>query len=414
MTKPKAVKRTVENDMALVPRENVEQLIARAIDKNSTVETMEKLLSMRRELKAEWAREEYHKSLAAFQRACPVIKKDKIVRNRDGTERFRYAPIESIVNQTKDLIEEHGFNYKTDSPKIEQAGFVSAICIITHKAGHAETSSFGVPIDKDAFMNEPQRFASALTFAKRYAFCNGFGILTGDEDDNAEKATAPPAKHSRFREYEAEPLPAKKAKGKVVTSETAESDVSGLLELSKWIAENKIPEGFVLAMLKERKLVAPNLAKLANAPAGVIRRVLSSKDRLLKAFKASDAGASDSDAAEIASGNGKQERGPFDDPKAKTATVPEGWAMRKTIDGSDAHQTLADAQVGEWRGVAIHFGKKKGAQLGKMSAKDLTWWIDNYVPEKYKGRWNNDDLILDAALVTAHEELAATAMKGGQ
>jgi hypothetical protein len=48
-------------------------------------------------------------------------------------------------------------------------------------------------------MNEPQRFASALTFAKRYAFCNAFGILTGDEDDNAEKATAPPAKPTRER-----------------------------------------------------------------------------------------------------------------------------------------------------------------------------------------------------------------------
>jgi hypothetical protein len=413
MTKPKAVKRTVENDMALVPSANAEKLISQAIDKNVSVETMEKLLTMRRELKAEWAREEYHKSLSAFQLVCPVIKKDKIVRNKDGSERFRYAPIDSIVTQTKALIEEHGFNYKTDA-KIE-GGFVSATCVVTHKAGHSETSSFGVPIDKDSFMNEPQRFASALTFAKRYAYCNAFGILTGDEDDNAEKATAPPARHSRFREYEAEPLPAKKAKGKVVEGEQGaqESDVSGLLELSKWIAEHKIPEGFVLAMLKERKLVAPNLAKLANAPAGVIRRVLSSKDRLLKAFKASDAGASDADAAEIASGNGKQERGPFDDPKPKTAT-PEGWQMRKTIDGSDAHQTLADAQVGEWRGVAIHFGKKKGSQLGKMSAKDLTWWIDNYVPEKYKGRWNNDDLILDAALVCAHEELAAVAMGGGK
>jgi hypothetical protein len=409
MTKPKAVKRTAANDMALVPSENVEQLIARAIDKNSTVETMEKLLSMRRELKAEWAREEYHKSLAAFQRVCPVIKKDKIVRNRDGSERFRYAPIESIVSQTKDLIEEHGFNYKTDSPKIEAAGFVSAICIVTHKAGHSETSSFGVPIDKDAFMNEPQRFASALTFAKRYAFCNAFGILTGDEDDNAEKATAPPAKHSRLREYENEPLPPKKAKGRTVeaqTATTAESDVSGVLELSAWLKDNNIPEGFVLAMLKERKLVAPNLAKLANAPAGVLRRTLSSKDRLLKAFKASDAGASDSDAAAIASGNGEAAH--------HTPKHPEGWEMRKTVDGSDPHQTLRDAQVGEWRAVAIHFGKKKGSQLGKMSAKDLTWWITNYAPERYKGKFNNDDLIFDAALCCAHEELAAVAMGGGK
>ena len=46
-------------------------------------------------------------------------------------------------------------------------------------------STFKVPIDKEGYMNAPQKFASALTFAKRYAFCNAFGILTGDEDDDS-------------------------------------------------------------------------------------------------------------------------------------------------------------------------------------------------------------------------------------
>jgi hypothetical protein len=30
-----------------------------------------------------------------------------------------------------------------------------------------------------------QDYASALTFAKRYAFCNAFGIMTGDADTDA-------------------------------------------------------------------------------------------------------------------------------------------------------------------------------------------------------------------------------------
>src|SRR3990167_3791525 len=34
-------------------------------------------------------------------------------------------------------------------------------------------------------MNAAQKVASALTYAKRYAFCNAFGILTGDADDDA-------------------------------------------------------------------------------------------------------------------------------------------------------------------------------------------------------------------------------------
>ena len=38
-------------------------------------------------------------------------------------------------------------------------------------------------------MSQTQVEAAALTFAKRYAFCNAFGILTGDEDTDAKPAT---------------------------------------------------------------------------------------------------------------------------------------------------------------------------------------------------------------------------------
>ncbi len=60
-----------------------------------------------------------------------------------------------------------------------------ATCKITHILGHSETSTFEAPIDKDSYMSAPQQYAAASTFAKRYAFCNALGILTGDEDNDA-------------------------------------------------------------------------------------------------------------------------------------------------------------------------------------------------------------------------------------
>jgi hypothetical protein len=43
-----------------------------------------------------------------------------------------------------------------------------------------------VPLgNKTQIMSDTQVTAAALTFAKRYAFCNVFGILTGDEDNEA-------------------------------------------------------------------------------------------------------------------------------------------------------------------------------------------------------------------------------------
>src|SRR5712691_9912361 len=154
---------------------------------------MERLLAMRRELKAEYAKEAFDHALSAFQSECPVIEKTKKVLNKDKTTtRYVYAPLETIIEQIKPLLRTHGFSYMVDA-NVEDK-WVTAILKLTHELGHSETSSFKDPLDPESYMNAPQRFASALTFAKRYAFCNALGILTGDEDDDSNQV--PPQKSS--------------------------------------------------------------------------------------------------------------------------------------------------------------------------------------------------------------------------
>lgn len=154
-----------------------ESILRYAVDKGANVETIERLMNVRRELKAEQAKEEFDTALAAFQSECPII-----VKNKAGAKNaYKYAPLDSIVSQVRDLIQKHGFSF-TITSDIEP-GFVKAICKITHRRGHSESSQFKVPIDsKNPMMTDPQRYGGSMTFAKRYAFCNGFGILTADED----------------------------------------------------------------------------------------------------------------------------------------------------------------------------------------------------------------------------------------
>jgi len=163
-----------------------EQLIVVAINKGVPVATMERLLAMRDKINAEKAKRAFDDDMAAFQGECPPIVKDKVVLGKDGKPRYRCAPLEVIVSQIKILLQQKGFSYSTDA--IVEEGWVTAVCKVTHKAGHTEHSQFKVPTDKDAYMSGPQKFASALTFAKRYAFCNAFGILTADEDNDARTA----------------------------------------------------------------------------------------------------------------------------------------------------------------------------------------------------------------------------------
>lgn len=171
---------------------NAEALIAQAIDKGLPIDTMERLLAMRRELKAETARESFFAALSEFQSEIPEIPKKKKVHDRNGKLRYSYAPLDVIIQHVKDHLRTHGFSYTIKTEQEE--GSITAFCHLHHVDGHTETTSLTVPIDKDGYMNAPQKVASALTYAKRYAFCDATGIMTSDEDDDAQGAAEPEQK----------------------------------------------------------------------------------------------------------------------------------------------------------------------------------------------------------------------------
>jgi hypothetical protein len=185
-------------ETALVVKEpqqelSIESIIQSAITNNVPVETMERLLAMRRELKQEAAKEAYDRAMATFQSECPTIKKTKPVYTKSGQLAYEYAPIESIVQQVAPYLQKHGFSYSTGM-ELKEKG-VKVTCRITHELGHSEESTMEVPFGTQTqMMSNTQVTAAATTFAKRYAFCNAFGILTGDEDNDAKPVATEPMK----------------------------------------------------------------------------------------------------------------------------------------------------------------------------------------------------------------------------
>lgn len=193
-----------ENMMPAVlqaPSQTPETLIALGIEKGLSPEGMTQLMAMRRELKAEHAQEAFTADMTSFQAKCPVITKDKGVMNKDKTSiRYKYAPYELIVEVTRLLREQFGFSHSFDTEVVN--GEVKVWCIVKHRLGHSERSSFTAPIDPESYMNKPQKSASAMTYAKRYAFVNAFGITLGDEDTDANDA--PNAKTKPTKEQQDE------------------------------------------------------------------------------------------------------------------------------------------------------------------------------------------------------------------
>ena len=174
---------------------SIDGFIKQAIAEKLPIEAMERFFTLREKVKLEQAKEAYTEALANFQANCPIIQKTKEVMNKGGqTVRYKYAPIDAIVEQIKKPLAENGFAYTWATEQKDNG--ITATAKIIHKLGHSETSSFGVPIDRGGYMTVPQQVASALTFAKRYSLCNALGISTGDEDTDAVDTNPQPAPQS--------------------------------------------------------------------------------------------------------------------------------------------------------------------------------------------------------------------------
>src|SRR3990167_1390256 len=120
-----------------------EALIMEAVRNNVSVDTMERLLIIRREVKAEKAKEAFNLALSEFQAECPIIRKGKTVQNKDKTTvRYRYAPLDSIVKQVQPLLQRNRLSFTIDAEVDEK--WVGATCKITHELGHSEKSTFKV------------------------------------------------------------------------------------------------------------------------------------------------------------------------------------------------------------------------------------------------------------------------------
>jgi hypothetical protein len=183
-TKVAEVKPKIKKQVAITPvADEPSNFIQLAIKQNAPIEVMERLFALHEKVAAEKARGAYVVAISEFQAECPVIEKDKKVLGKDGKVRYQYAPLESIIAGIKKILAKNRLSYRWEVEN--RPDVIKATAIITHESGHQESSSFEIPIDKDGYMTAPQQYASALTYAKRYALCNVLGISTGEEDTDA-------------------------------------------------------------------------------------------------------------------------------------------------------------------------------------------------------------------------------------
>jgi hypothetical protein len=192
-----------KNEVEVVPKAgavtqngNVLLLLDKAVAQLSTpnapaaVEALTKLVDLYERLESKNAKTQFAVDLAAFQGECPPIPKKSTARiaTKGGSQfSYRYAELDTIANVIRPYMTKFGFSYTWDSKVNGEC--ISCMCTLQHRSGHQQSALFESPIDKGMVVNDTQKHAAALTYAKRQSLIQILGLTTCDPDsDGAQGA----------------------------------------------------------------------------------------------------------------------------------------------------------------------------------------------------------------------------------
>lgn len=152
------------------------------------IEKMRELLAVRQAYEADEARKAFYTALADFQANAPIVEKG------DDANGKAYAAMDRIWRTIRPRLGGVGLTVTWQVEEIRESATLGAFChlegTLGHRLGHHVPLRANMPIPDAitnssgrAVQNKAQVFASAITYAKRYATCAALGVVTGEDDD---------------------------------------------------------------------------------------------------------------------------------------------------------------------------------------------------------------------------------------
>jgi hypothetical protein len=177
------------DESALAARTSeVDRLVELAVEGGAAVETLRELLDLRRQARADAARDAYTEAMAQFRAKCPPILKTRVVdfTSSKGRTNYRHAGLSESIEQVKAIMGECGLSHswRTEQPN----GMVTVTCIVTHAFGHSESTSLSAPVDLSGNKNPIQAIGSTVTYLQRYTLFSLLGLAAQEEDDDGNGA----------------------------------------------------------------------------------------------------------------------------------------------------------------------------------------------------------------------------------
>ena len=162
----------------------IDSLFQLAVEKDFDAEKMQKVIDMVNAERARMSKQAFEDNFAEMQKELPAIVKDRSAKDRNGKDTYKYATLESILEQVQPIILKHGFSYSWRNETVKD-GATRVWCVISGY-GHAREDYFDIPImEASAWTNAIQQMGSATSYGKRYSLCSALGIIIKEEDDDA-------------------------------------------------------------------------------------------------------------------------------------------------------------------------------------------------------------------------------------
>lgn len=164
-------------------RVDPQALISQAITAGASIDTMERLVALAKDVRIVQAREAWYAAMAEFQRQCPPIFKERTGKTQNYS--YKYASIDDVLGVIQPVMGPLGLSvsWKTRF----EPGAAVANCRISHTLGHFEESGeVTIPIEarEDGKGATPaQRVGIAMTYAQRYSLKAAAGVAPTDADD---------------------------------------------------------------------------------------------------------------------------------------------------------------------------------------------------------------------------------------
>ena len=113
-------------------------IIDRAVLAGVGSDELERLMDLNDRFEAKRARVAFTAAVAAFQARCPTVLKSK------AADRYNYAPLDEVLRAIRPHLEATGLSVRFDM-ELTGDSVLTAICFLSHRDGHCETSRFAAP-----------------------------------------------------------------------------------------------------------------------------------------------------------------------------------------------------------------------------------------------------------------------------